>query len=142
MPPRPGPAIRGPVARAIRDARRLSAMQVVAATEAAGHRIHPSTLSLIESGDRPGKPHVHTLAAALNVDPEVLTGQRPALRVLRDAAGLSATALAAEVGVKVGDLARMESGALLPDPHVAQRLAARLAVPISVIAPSDEGEAA
>jgi transcriptional regulator with XRE-family HTH domain len=138
MSRRDGPTIRGDVARAVRLARGHTAKHV---SEQTG--IDASTLSLIEKGDRPGRPRLVTLAHFLDVAPAVLSGQHPAVAVLRDIAGLTSTEFARSIGVTRARLARIEAGSEHPDDETAEKIAVQLGVPASVVRPQTEaGEAA
>jgi transcriptional regulator with XRE-family HTH domain len=112
----------GATVRAIRQARGLRQDEL--AERAA---ISTGYLSRIETGKRRAEAtKTGALAAALDVPPEVLTGQRPALEILREAAGITLEGLAHDTGLDVDHLARIEHGSeLLDAPHldiVANRL--------------------
>ncbi len=91
--------------------------------------ISPGYLSKIERLiRRPEADVTARLAAALSVEPEILTGQRPAIAVLRDALGIDATVFARDTGLTTGRLDRIERGLDTPDPDTRARIASRLGV--------------
>lgn len=91
--------------------------------------ISPGYLSKIESGTRrPEEAITIRLAAALDVRPEILTGQRPALAVLRDLLGVGYEELAHDVGISTQRLGAIETGADEPPPELLTALARRLGI--------------
>lgn len=138
MPRWPDRHIRGPVARALREAHgyRQKDLAKLAGME------NSSSLAHIERGHRPGIPWIDRLATALDVHPDVLTGQIPAVAALRGIAGLTPTRLAADVGITIRQLTAIERGSVTPDPEVTARLARRLAVHPDAITPPGERRSA
>lgn len=139
MPRWPARHIRGPVLRALREARGLR--QTDLATLVPGME-NSSSLAHIERGARPGIPWIDRLATALDVDPDVLTGQIPAVATLREARAFTPARLAADVGITVRQLTAIERGSVTPDPEVTARLARRLAVHPDAITPPGERRSA
>ena len=129
--------VRGDVLRALRLARGITA-----ATLAAAAGIDAGHMSRIESGTRTGARYVDQFATTLHVSPDVLIGRTPALPALRDAAGITAATLAADLDITPRRLGRIESGAEIPDDALTARLAVRLGVPASVVQPTVTGAAA
>ncbi len=124
---------RGDIVRTLRTLRGIRAMDLA---DAAG--ISKSAMSRIEAG-RPGggaARHAQALADQLDVDVEVLTGQKPVLAALRVAHGIVVDDMARDVGVTPARLRRLESGAEHPDPPLAAVIARRLGVPAALIAPA------
>lgn len=114
---------------ALRDARGVKAVQL--ADQAGISRQH---LSNIESGRRVAtEDHTKALAEALGVAPEVLTGQTPIVRAIRDALGIGYEDLAQSA--EVFDLAGIELGSVVPDDDTVTLIARRLGVPRSVVEP-------
>lgn len=132
----------GGAVRAIRLAQGLQQVDVAAAAN-----INPSWLSKIESGRavrgnsrvnvQAGNVHLVKLAEVLNVPVEVLTGQLPAIEILRNLQGIDARQFATDVGVTTLRLRRLEQGSEIPDPELAAVLARRLGVDPEVIRPAD-----
>ena len=56
-----------------------------------------------------------------------------ALKALRERTGISATALAAAVGIGKSHMSNIEAGRRTPSPAVAKAIAAELRVPVSAI---------
>jgi transcriptional regulator with XRE-family HTH domain len=116
------PRAHGPIVRALRIAQGRQAVDLATAVG-----MDTAYLSRVEHGRR--RPLAHwtpRLAKALGVPPEVLTGQRPVLPVLRELAGVTARQFAADTGITVAHLADLEAGHELPDPALAAVLATRL----------------
>lgn len=138
MSSRTVPAVRGDILRAIRRAQGHGLLALSTDTG-----IHQTTLSLIEHGHRPGRPHLTTLADHLGIPTAVLAGQTPAIAALRAAHGITPDDLARATGITPERLADIEAGAEHPDTRLARRLAVRLDVPVSVVQPRvDTGAAA
>lgn len=127
MPPDTSPPDRrgrGPAIRAFRLARGLTLTQL--AEKVSFHKGH---LSHVESGRyRASVKHTAELAAALNVDADVLTGQVPPIEALRDILGLDAAVLARSAEMTPARLARVERGTERPHPVELERIARRLGV--------------
>lgn len=88
----------------------------------------------VELGRRHPLPDMTArIAAVLDVDPEILTGQRPAIALLRTALGLSPRELATDIGVTTGRLQRIEQGADLPGPDLLAVIATRLGVDVAAL---------
>ncbi len=106
--PRDRRTLNGASVRAIRQARGLTLAQVAAASG-----LHHSHLSRVERpGGRPGSGRtIDALALALDVAPDVLTGQLPPLAVLREARGITEQQMADALWVAPGVLYRIEVGA-------------------------------
>lgn len=104
--------------------------------------IDPGHLSHIEAGRRAGSRRLDALSDALGVDVAVILGHLPPLAALRDAAGLTAPALAAHVGITPGQLADLEEGREYPSPRLASRIAVRLGIDPTVLHPTEHGAAA
>lgn len=114
----------GPTVLAIRQARGLTMDTVATAAN-----ISPGYLSKIERGVRRAEEATTArLATALDVRPEILTGQRPALAVLRDLLGVTPDELAHDVGISPQRLGAIETGAAQPSPDLVAALARRLGV--------------
>lgn len=135
MRSRPHHIVRGDILAALRRARGLTLREL---SDLSG--VDHATLHLMERGERPGRPHVDTLAHHLGVTPAVLTGRDSALRVLREAKGMSQASLARAVGVSHYRIADIEA----PDRVLAQRIADQLGVPVCAVVPAftDGAEAA
>lgn len=126
--------VRGPVVRALRLAHGYTGIEFLDHPElAALPRRDSAVLSHIEAGRGAWFAWIDPLAAALNVAPDVITGQVPAIAALRTAAGITPTTLAADLGITPHHLAALERGSQDPDPALAARLARRLAVPVDVV---------
>lgn len=98
--------------------------------------ISPGYLSKIERGlRRPEGLITARLATALDVDVEVLTGQKPAIAVIRDALGIEPTVFARDVGLTPGRLDRIERGLDIPDPTLRAVIARRLGVAADALDP-------
>lgn len=125
-----GPRIRGDIARALRTARGQDGVTLADTIGIDRHH-----LSHIEAGRRTGIRHLHAFAQALDVDPDVLLGRTPAIAALREAAGHTPDQFANHIGVTPARLAKLERGADLPDDRLAEVIAIRLGVPLSVVRP-------
>lgn len=98
--------LNGPTVRAIREARGLRGDAVAAAAA-----ISAGYLSNIEAGRRsPETDKAARIAAALNVPVEVLTGQKPAIAIIREALGIPFNTFARDLGISPQRLARIERG--------------------------------
>lgn len=139
MPRWPDRHIRGPVARALREARGLRQTDLA---DLIPGMANSSSIAHIERGARPGIPWIGPLAKALDVHPGVLTGQIPAIAALRDIAGLTPAQLATDVGITARQLAAIERGSTTPAPDVAARIARRLAAHPDAISPPGHHRAA
>lgn len=117
-------AARGPVVRALRQARDMPLAELAAA---AG--VSQGYLSYVERGRKTAsQATTRALAAALDVAPEMITGQFPPIRPLRCALGITEVDLAAGVGVGIEEFARIELGINVAPNHILDRLARRLGV--------------
>jgi len=121
----------GPAVLAVRNIRGLT-MDTVAARA----NISPGYLSKIERGlRRPEGTITARLAAALDVEVEILTGQKPAIAVIRDALGIEPTVFARDVGLTPGRLDRIERGLDIPDHELRAVIARRLGIAADVLNP-------
>lgn len=121
----------GPTVLAVRNIRGLT-MDAVAERAS----ISPGYLSKIERGlRRPEGTITARLATALGVEIEILTGQKPAVAVIRDALGIDPVAFARDVGLTPGRLDRIERGLDIPDPSLRAVIARRLGVPADALDP-------
>ena len=129
---------RGNIAHTLRVARGLNLADVArAAAVSVGY------LSTVENArETPSAALTASLAAALDVDVEVITGQRPALGALRALLGVGERELAAVAGATVDQLARFEQGTEVPTPDALARMARRLGVPGEVLVPDGVAGAA
>lgn len=119
----------GPTAHAIRRARGLPFQTVAERAQ-----ISTGYLSKIERGIRRPEENITVrLAAALDVDVEILTGQRPAIATIRTALGIDAGAFAADIGIGRTQLVRIERGTDLPDTELLAVIARRLGVTIAAL---------
>lgn len=117
-------AARGPVVRALRQARDMPLAELAAT---AG--VSQGYLSYVERGRKTAsQATTRALAAALDVAPEMITGQCPAIRALRQALGIAEVDLAAGAGVDIEEFARIERGIDTPSRDILARLARRLGV--------------
>jgi transcriptional regulator with XRE-family HTH domain len=125
------PRTNGHTVRAIRRARGIRQDHLaMEAPVSAGYLCH------VEAGRRFPLPEVtRQLAAALDVDPKVLTGEIPPIETLRTIEGLSVHDLAQRCGLTIARLQRIEQGTDIPDPDLAAVLAARLGCPVEAITP-------
>jgi transcriptional regulator with XRE-family HTH domain len=122
----------GATVRALRQARGLRQDEL-----AARALISTGYLSRIETGKRRAEaPKTAAIAAALDVAPEVLTGQRPAIGILREALGLTLETLAHDTGIDVDRLARLELGAELLPATLQAVIANRLGVAPAALQPN------
>lgn len=123
----------GPLVRALREAKGLTLAQLSATTG-----LSASYLSRIERGERTATwGNTLAIAAAMSVHAACLTGQRPAIRVLRRAVApdLTAEEFAESVGIDTLELARIELGGTIPDADTLGRIAQRLGVSTTVLQP-------
>jgi transcriptional regulator with XRE-family HTH domain len=122
----------GATVRALRQARGLRQDEL--ATRAA---ISTGYLSRIETGKRRAEAaKTEAIAAALDVAPEVLTGQRPAIEILRESLGITLDTLAHDTGLDVDRLARIERGAELLPAGLQAVVANRLGVAPTALQPN------
>lgn len=134
MPSRAAHRLRGDIVRVVREAHGQPAGDLA---DAVG--IDKHYLSHIELGRRPGNRHTEAFAAALDIDLDVLTGRRPAIAALRTANHIDPGEFAADIGVDLDRLARLERGTEHPDDALAEVIATRLGVGVSVIRPRTTG---
>jgi transcriptional regulator with XRE-family HTH domain len=121
----------GATVRALRQARGLRQDELAARAD-----ISTGYLSRIETGKRRAEAvKTKALAAALGVTPEILTGQRPAIHLLRETIGITAESLARDTGLDVERLARIEHGSEIPDPDLIAVIANRLGVDPAAVRP-------
>lgn len=86
-------------------------------------------VSRIETGTRRAEAHLTPrLAAALGVPAEILTGQLPAVRYIREHLGITVADLAYDTGLPVGLVKRIEAGSELASPAALLLIANRLGV--------------
>lgn len=128
--PRHPTRLLGATVKALRVARDITAITLADTIGVDRHY-----LSHIECGRRGGGIHAAAIAAAVGVHPDVITGRRPAIGELREAAGIDPGEFAASVGITRRRLTRLESGAETPPADLADRLARRLGVPVAVVTP-------
>lgn len=120
---------RGATVLAIRHARGLTMD-----TTAAAAKITGGYLSKIERGKaNPRSDVTARLAEALDVEPEVLTGQKPAIGTLRTILGYDQAAFARDIGISHGRLDRIERGIEIPPPDLLAVIAARLGVAVEAL---------
>lgn len=116
--------VHGPTLRAIRQARGLRGDHVA---RKAG--ISKGFLSNIEAGRRsPEAARSLTIARAVDVPLEVLTGQKPVIGIIREALGIPATSFARDIGVTTRRLAQIEGGSEIPNDKLTRIIATRLGV--------------
>lgn len=121
----------GPTVRAVREALGLSS--TLTADRA---RISYGYFTNIEKGRRRPGPGVTTqIAAVLEVEAEILTGQKPAIAAIRRALGISAATLARDVGIGLDHLERIEVGSELPAEAQLLAIATRLGVDHAALRP-------
>lgn len=128
-----GNRLDGRVVRALRIARGLRVLEL--ADQAGIGRSH---LAHIEAGRKQGTIAGPAIASALDVELDVLTGRLPALAALRTAGNLTPERLAAEIGVTPTRLRRIETGIETPEPRLAELIARRLGVDVTVIRPAQD----
>jgi transcriptional regulator with XRE-family HTH domain len=121
-PPIPDRRAIGAVVLAIRLAQGRTQKDV-----AAQAGVGDAYLSLVETGKRRASRYATIrLADALGVDADVLSGQTPPIRALREIANLAPWRLAADLGINTAKLDRLEHGLDTPSALVAERLCRRL----------------
>jgi transcriptional regulator with XRE-family HTH domain len=129
---------RGPIIKAVRLALGLPAIEIARSVTTDNGHMDKGYLSSIESGRRnPSVEVTKKIASALDVPEPVLTGQLPAIAVLRTAQGIDAREFATDIGVTPSRLRRLEQGSEIPDPELAAVIARRLGVGPDVIRPAD-----
>lgn len=114
----------GPLVRVVREALGVTLPELA-------DRIQVSRgyLSRLERGKhRPSVGMTGRIAAALQVDPDCLTGQKPPYRVVREALGKRVDEFAATLGVAVFTLDRIEDGLVPAPPELHDLIARRLGV--------------
>lgn len=125
-------SINGATVAALRHARGLQQGELA---RRAGRS--PGYVSKLEGGSRRivTTDKAASLAAALDVSLEVLTGQRPVLGILRHLHGLAPDVLAADVGISAERLGALENGADLPTMALRAVLANRIGVDAAALGP-------
>ena len=127
----------GPLVRALREARGVSLMELAAA---AG--MNYGYLSRLErqEGRQASWTMTRKIAAALGIDPAVLTGQIPPYRPLRHAiTGWSMEEFAEAIGISPEEYDAIESGRARPDAETRARIAHVLCVSTEALATANEG---
>lgn len=137
MSPIPDRRAIGSIVLAIRTAQGKTQSDV-----AAEAGIGDAYLSLVETGKRRASRYTTIrLADALGVAADVLSGQDPPIKVLREYAELTPAQLAADLGITTGELDRLEHGLAVPTAAVAGQLRRRLGLDPNLWGP-DPGDAA